>query len=291
MAPLSGALVATDRQGRHAARTVAWPHARGWYGTDLRPATLRLAHRGDWRWAPENSLRAVVAALAVKGCDGVEIDVRAARDGTPVLLHDRTLDRVHGRPEAAAELTPPELGALGVPTLAAALAVIPAWAFLDVDIKDQRDLTIVDVLEDGRGRHLANTIVSSFDPAIIAAVRSARPGWACWLNTTSLSPASIVTAAELGCAGISVRWTAIDPVGIRRASQVGLEVAAWTVRRPRTFERLSRLGVTAICAEAAALDGVPWSGVAAHATDAAVAPTGSEPVRHQASSAVVPTPA
>ena len=39
--------------------------------------TLRLAHRGDWRRAPENTLAAFLAALAVPGCDGLEFDVRA----------------------------------------------------------------------------------------------------------------------------------------------------------------------------------------------------------------------
>ena len=39
------------------------------------------------------------------------------------------------------------------------------------------------------------------------------------------------------------------------ARAAGLEVAAWTVRRRATFDRLTRLGVAAVCVEAAALDG------------------------------------
>jgi glycerophosphoryl diester phosphodiesterase len=35
----------------------------------------------------------------------------------------------------------------------------------------------------------------------------------------------------------------------------GLTLAAWTVRRRDTFRRLERLGVSAMCVEAAALDG------------------------------------
>ena len=40
-----------------------------------------------------------------------------------------------------------------------------------------------------------------------------------------------------------------------RAREAELEVAAWTVRRRATYARLERLGVVAICVEAAALDG------------------------------------
>ena len=39
------------------------------------------------------------------------------------------------------------------------------------------------------------------------------------------------------------------------ARAAGLEVVAYTVRRRSTYDRLARLGVIAICAEAAALDG------------------------------------
>ena len=45
------------------------------------------------------------------------------------------------------------------------------------------------------------------------------------------------------------------PASIAQARAAGLEVAAWTVRRRSTFDRLSRLGVIAVCVEAAALDG------------------------------------
>jgi glycerophosphoryl diester phosphodiesterase len=40
-----------------------------------------------------------------------------------------------------------------------------------------------------------------------------------------------------------------------RARAADLDVAAWTVRRRPTARRLDRLGVAAICVEAAALDG------------------------------------
>ena len=45
------------------------------------------------------------------------------------------------------------------------------------------------------------------------------------------------------------------PGSLARARAAGLEVAAWTVRRRATAERLARLGVVATCVEAAALDG------------------------------------
>ena len=77
---------------------------------------IRLAHRGDWRHAPENSIAALQAALAVPGCDGVEFDVRLSSDGVPVLLHDETLQRVQGRSERVDALRARDLEDLGIPT-------------------------------------------------------------------------------------------------------------------------------------------------------------------------------
>ena len=78
---------------------------------------LRLAHRGDWRRAPENTIPAFLAALDVPGCDGLEFDVRAAAGGVPVVIHDETLERVQGVAGRVADLTPDELAEHGVPTL------------------------------------------------------------------------------------------------------------------------------------------------------------------------------
>lgn len=225
----------------------------------MRPAgpsrTLRLAHRGDWRRAPENTTPALLAALAVPGCDGVEFDVRMSRDGIPVLLHDETLARVQGRPERVDAHFATDLEALGIPRLEAVLAALPQRAFLDIELKGDPGDAVIGVLEAGRGAELRNAVVSSFQPAALARVQRARPRWPLWLNATDLAAATLATATTLGCRGVSVQWRAVDAASLGRARQAELEVAAWTVRRRATFDRLARAGVAAVCVEAAALDG------------------------------------
>ncbi|WP_242083897.1 glycerophosphodiester phosphodiesterase family protein [Aestuariivivens sediminis] len=51
-----------------------------------------VAHRADWRHAPENSLQAIQNCINM-GVDMVEIDVRETKDGELVLMHDITIDR------------------------------------------------------------------------------------------------------------------------------------------------------------------------------------------------------
>jgi glycerophosphoryl diester phosphodiesterase len=199
---------------------------------------LRLAHRGDWRVAPENTLEALLAAMSVPGCDGVEFDVRLSHDGVPVLLHDATLERVHG-----------------IPRLDEALAALP-MAWMDIELKgDGHGEATAAVLRAARGEQPATAVVSSFESATLVAMGDRLPGWARWLNAEDLAPATLSLAVGLGCRGVSVLWGAITPAALGRASDAGLEVAAWTVRRRATFDRLGRLGVVACCVEAAALDG------------------------------------
>jgi glycerophosphoryl diester phosphodiesterase len=219
---------------------------------------LRLAHRGDWRAAPENSIAALQAALQVPGCDGLEFDVRFARDGTPVVLHDATLERVQGVASPVTELEVPALARHSVPTLAEVLSAVGREPFLDIELKAPPNHELVTVVEAARGTaesSLARAAISSFDPEILAWVRARRPSWARWLNTRELETSTIEGAIDLGCEAVAVTWRALDERSVARARDAGLDVVAWTVRRRPTFERLARLGVTAICVEAGALDG------------------------------------
>lgn len=217
--------------------------------------TLRLAHRGDWRVAPENSLAAFRAALARPACDGLEFDVRLSADGVPVVCHDATLDRVQGRPERVDALSAEALGQVDVPTLGDVLEVAGRRPFLDIELKVAIGHVLIEALAAARGPELHNAVVSSFDPSALGGVARRAPGWARWLNVVVLDRDAVATATELGCRGLAAEWHSIDPESVSLARESGLEVAAWTVRRRATFNRLADLGVRAICAEAAALDG------------------------------------
>lgn len=70
-----------------------------------------VAHRGDWRDAPENSLGAINQAVA-GGADVVEIDVKRTGDGELVLMHDQTVNRTTNGTGRVDELTFAQVKAL-----------------------------------------------------------------------------------------------------------------------------------------------------------------------------------
>lgn len=51
-----------------------------------------VAHRADWRYAPENSIAAIQSSIRL-GADVVELDIQKTKDGKLILMHDHTLDR------------------------------------------------------------------------------------------------------------------------------------------------------------------------------------------------------
>jgi len=224
-----------------------------------RPRTLRLAHRGDWRAAPENSLAAILAALTVAGCDGLEFDLRNSLDRVPVLLHDADLARVQNVPVKCSTLTAEELSAHGIPTFKEVLDAVECDVFLDVELKERVDAAI-DLLELERGRvgddgtpQLRSAVVSSFNHDILRWLAATRPAWPRWLNAYDLSPSTVAAASELGCEVISAQWHAIDEDAVARARAAGIDVAAWTIRHAADYAGLESLGLRAVCVEAAAL--------------------------------------
>lgn len=67
----------------------------------LAKEVLVVAHRGDWRNAPENSLQAISNCID-KGVHIVEIDLKKSKDGHLILMHDNTIERTtngEGKPQ------------------------------------------------------------------------------------------------------------------------------------------------------------------------------------------------
>jgi glycerophosphoryl diester phosphodiesterase len=71
------------------------------------------AHRGDWRNAPENSLRAFQYA-AQMGVEIVELDLKKTKDGVVVIMHDGTIDRTTNGKGKPADYTFDEIRKFGL---------------------------------------------------------------------------------------------------------------------------------------------------------------------------------
>lgn len=145
------------------------------------------AHRGLHDAAHgivENSAPAFVAAI--EAGYGIECDVRPASDGTPVIFHDDTLDRLTAEAGAVAARAPTELTALRlndraqsrIMTLAEGLQLIGGRAPLLIEIKSEWqpvDPRFLGAIAAAVSAYDGAAAVMSFDPDCIAPFRNLAP--------------------------------------------------------------------------------------------------------------------
>lgn len=99
-----------------------------------------VGHRGVAGHAPENTLASFKKAIAL-GCKRTEFDLRLSRDGQPVVIHDRTVDRTTDGTGAVSELDMSEIKKLNcdlgqkIPTLQEAVDVCKGRIDLQIELK------------------------------------------------------------------------------------------------------------------------------------------------------------
>jgi glycerophosphoryl diester phosphodiesterase len=190
------------------------------------------------------------------GADAVELDVRLAREGTPVVIHDATLDRTTSARGPVAARSAEELasisvgGTIGVPSLERVLREIALPILLEVKEPDAQEAIAGVLLKVGAADRVV--LASAHDEALDAFRQppflvgaSARDILRLWLAPVRGIP-------ELRCTAYSVPWRhrGVLPVPTRRfvanAHSLGASVHVWTVDDPALARRLWARGVNGI---------------------------------------------
>jgi len=198
--------------------------------------TVVIAHRTLPRDAPENSLEGIRAAAA-QGADYVEVDIRCTRDGVPVLLHDATLLRTGWRPWRIRSLTLEQAACLrlrgghSLPTLAGALAQVPAGLGFALDTKDPAGAPATLAAVETAGMTDRVLLWSQHAEAVRHYVARAPTGTEVALLRDTASPADtdryLTDAVALGASAVSVHQDVLDRALVERAHDRGLTVHCW----------------------------------------------------------------
>ena len=214
------------------------------------PRPLAFAHRGGSAHCPENTWRAFEHAVGL-GYAYLETDVQATADGVVVAFHDKTLDRVTGRPGRIAQLAHRDLAAAriaGTEPIPLFEDLLGAWPDVrfNVDVKDLRAVRpLAEVLR--RTAAWDRVCICSFSASRLRAARRAVGRPVCMAS----SPAGIAAVRFGARAGSSVHCAqvpvllATEPF-VRRAHGLGLQVHVWTVNDRGLMAALLDLGVDGI---------------------------------------------
>ncbi|KIX12645.1 glycerophosphodiester phosphodiesterase [Dethiosulfatarculus sandiegensis] len=221
--------------------------------------TLCGAHRGGLSLAPENTLAAAGKAFST-GAHFWELDVRLSKDGVPMVIHDRSLERTTNawelrpkeRPWNVDEYTWQELmnfncgwEGLKIPPLAQALSFTREKnQLVNVEIKDLRGLEFdfdvcEKVIEVIHGTNMIDRVlISSFNHEYVAMIKEIEP----LIPTGALikepveDPIKLLTALKANA--LHPHFSLVHSLPLKEMRKNGFEIMAWTVNDTKIMQAM-----------------------------------------------------
>ncbi|SDC15262.1 glycerophosphoryl diester phosphodiesterase [Sanguibacter gelidistatuariae] len=230
--------------------------------TPARP--LVIAHRGNSRVAPQNTLVALEAAWRA-GADSIEIDVQLSADGVAVVIHDDTVDATTDGSGAVTDLDLAELRRLDagswfspaysgqrVPTFTEVTEFLVARRGIDLllELKGEWDSVgarsvVAAIRSAGLGDRV---IVQSFYPGTVAVLAEVAPELRRGLLIADADDTLFDMCTELGVMACNPHGELLraHPELLGKLHGAGLQVMVWTANEPEEWAALTEAGVDAI---------------------------------------------
>lgn len=227
-----------------------------------------FAHRGLSAIAPENTLAAIVPC-AKHGVTWFETDVDIIGDGTPVLLHDTSLDRTTNRSGSMYNLTKADLETVDagawfgkefagerIPTLAQLVDAMNEHQLnVNLEIKSneqgaERTYQLIDAIiaELARLDDDREVLVSSFNHLLLAEFKRRAPQYrtAVLFTADSLWPDWFSLMQLAGAEAIHIEDRNLTQPMIALGKKAGVEINVYTVNSRARANELFNWGVDGI---------------------------------------------
>jgi glycerophosphoryl diester phosphodiesterase len=226
------------------------------------PYPRLIAHRGGGALAPENTLAAFRLGQEL-GYGAHEFDVKLAKDGVAMLLHDDTLERTTTGKGRAADFTWEELARLDAGAWHSdAHRGEPLAALEDVARLLQAKGTLAHIeikpttgFERATGERVARLaarlwkdapvppLLSSFSFEALMAAKEAAPGIPRGWLASRIGPEDWKRAEALAAVSVHTDHRKLDPASVARAHDAGYRILAYTVNDAGVAEGLFRAGL------------------------------------------------
>ena len=222
-----------------------------------------IAHRGYSGAAPENTLAAVDAARLV-GADWIEVDLHVSADGTPIVIHDQSVDRTTDGSGQVARLDDDALSRLDAGSWAGpgfAGQRLPKLDTLLADVSTRGGRLLLELKGEWSPGAVASvagsiidagmadrTLVQSFSAGTLAHLRDIAPMVErCLLRTVPREEdMALVDELEAIAYNPSVRGFFLRRTVVDLFLDAGCGVLVWTVDDPASWEKLLGAGVHGI---------------------------------------------
>lgn len=214
-----------------------------------------IGHRGAAGHAIENSLPSIQKAIDL-GADAVEIDVFKISDGTIVVFHDNTLDRLTEHTGSIVNLNKSDLdtillkGGIRIPTLEEVLDLIDKKIMLNIELKGVNTASSVnDIINryiNEKGWNNSDFIISSFKWDELTKLRELNPDIPIGILTSKDIDKAIAIADRLNAIAVHANFKLLDEINIKLIHSKNYQVFAWTANERTDIQALKDLNIDGI---------------------------------------------
>jgi glycerophosphoryl diester phosphodiesterase len=221
-----------------------------------------VAHRGGGSLAPENTLGAIRLGASM-GFKAVEFDVMLAGDGTPVIIHDETVDRTTNGRGRVPDMSYEDLARLDagkgnrIPKYEEAVALCRQLGICaNVEIKpaighERATGEAVARLtkELWQGAPLG-PLLSSFSIDALAAARAVAPELPRGYLVSEIPPDWLDTMKRLACVALHCNYKSLTEQRAGEIHGAGYSILLWTVNEPDIARRMLAYGADCLVTDA-----------------------------------------
>lgn len=221
----------------------------------MKNSPLKIGHRGCGKGYGENTALSIHLGL-LAGADGIEYDVREAKDGTIVLIHDDTIDRTTTGAGKVSDYTYAELRQFNagykesIPLLEN-ICSLRRHCFHNIELKEAIGEEVLPIIT--KYLHPDQVIISSFnwdDLALFVPTEIHTALLADEEKVQDMGDYGFITeAVHRGATAINPHFTAATPSLVELAHKHGLQVYVWTVNEPKDIARMKKIGVDGIISD------------------------------------------
>lgn len=221
-----------------------------------------VAHRGGGALAPENTLGAIRLGASM-GFKGVEFDVMLAGDGTPVLIHDETVERTTNGHGAVPNMSYAQLSALKIannekiPSFEEAAGLcreLGLWANVELKPAKGHERVTGEAVARMTRAHWRGAplmpLLSSFSVEALAGARSVAPELPRGYLVDGIPRDWRDAMRRLGCISLHCNHKSLTAELAGEIHAEGYAVLLWTVNQPDIARRMLADGADCLVTDA-----------------------------------------
>ncbi len=215
----------------------------------------KIAHRGASGYLPENTLKSFQKAISLKA-NAIELDVRLSKDGVPVIIHDKKINRLSQEKGLVKNKSLLELEKLGFFSLEKILNNIPKKTIINIEIKEKKSIkpliNLLQTLTQQNKIIINNFIISSFNFSILNYFHSLMPEIKIGMLVKRKfflpfqKTAYLKKLKKINAFSVHIHYKNITPYLIQYFHQYNLLVFAYTINSKKKVLQLKKWKIDGI---------------------------------------------